>query len=182
MMLKTATWTLCLLAISSASLMGGERNFLLAGRDFGGPILGAPVFFGQSDPLLGPEASAQAPLDGPMIEGPIPDPYMPADPGMASGAAVPLYHNVQYKDVCRISPCSVPKIVAVRDPCWRKDRCDRCAQPPCVYVQICVPNCGCERVRCSLDGKRVVYDYGKYSVSVWSRGGRVIVNYDKGLL
>ncbi|MEX0725456.1 MAG: hypothetical protein WD065_04255 [Planctomycetaceae bacterium] len=182
MMLKTASWTLCLFVISTAGVSGGERSFLLAGRETSGPILGAPIFFGQPDPSLGPADSVHEPLDGPMIEGPIPDQYMPADPGMVSGAPIPLYHNVQYQDVRRVSPCSVPKIVAVRDPCWRKDRCNRCEQAPCVYVQICVPNCGCERVRCSRDGKRVVYDYGKYSVSVTSRGGRVVVNYDKGLL
>ncbi|MFN0198171.1 MAG: hypothetical protein ACKVT0_15605 [Planctomycetaceae bacterium] len=173
-MIRTASWTLCLLAVTGSSLFGGERNFLFVGHETTGPILGAPVFFGQVDP-------AQGPTEGPMITEPLPDAaMMPADPGMAG--AMPLYHNVCYKDVCRMSPCSVPKIVAVRDPCWKKDRCNKCEVAPCVYVQICVPSCGCERVRCSRDGKHVVYDYGKYSVSVTARNGKVFVNYDKGLL
>jgi hypothetical protein len=45
-------------------------------------------------------------------------------------------------------------------------------------VKICVPPCGCAKVKVSREGRRVKYDYGKYSVEVTSKNGKVYVDYD----
>ena len=91
-----------------------------------------------------------------------------------------LFPCVVYRDTRKIHPCAVPKVVKIVDPCFQKDCCDPCAQPGCVAVQICVPPCSCcpPVVKCTRDGKRVKYDYGKCEVVLTSRGGKVYVNYN----
>lgn len=124
--------------------------------------------------------------DGPIVLAPVaqPAPTPMPDPGMqpmpASGAAVPLYHCVRYKDEKHIAPCAVPMIVTVKDPCATCDPCNPCAAPQCVAVQICVPPCQCcpPKVTCKKGGERVVYDFGKYRVELVSKKGVVTVDYD----
>lgn len=88
--------------------------------------------------------------------------------------AVPLYTNVKVKDLREMAPCAVPKIIAVKDPC----ACDNgCCPPPCVYIQICVPPCGCELVSCKRDGDRIRYDYGKYAIDVRVKKDHIVVDY-----
>ena len=94
-------------------------------------------------------------------------------PMMASSAEV--YQNVRYRGERDIAPCAKPIIVQVPDPCTCKNAC---CPTPCVNVQICVPQCGCPCVKVTRCGDRVCYDYGKYSVTVTSARGRVIVDYD----
>lgn len=110
---------------------------------------------------------------------------VPPAPGGGTAAPVPaappvrLFQCVEVEDPDHIAPCAVPKLVKIVDPCWKPDPCSCCPQcPPCVYVKICVPRCGCPKVRVSREGRRVKYDYGKYSVEVTSRKGRVRVDYD----
>ena len=62
-------------------------------------------------------------------------------------------------------------------PCACNHPCNCCA-PACVAVQICVPPCGCERVKISRDGRKHKYDYGKYEVEVKVKNGYVKVDYD----
>ena len=111
----------------------------------------------------------------------------PSVPAPSVGAPK-LFHCVKVKDRDNIHPCAVPKMVKIVDPCWkpckRKCGCNSCCKPccpppaPCVYVKICVPPCGCERVKCSKKGRKVVFDYGKYQVEVESKDGYVEVDYD----
>jgi hypothetical protein len=102
-----------------------------------------------------------------------------APSAVAGPAPVQLFQCVKYKDTHHIAPCAVPKLVKIVDPCWKPDPCSCCPQcPPCVYVKICVPPCGCERVKVSRNCHKVRYSYGKYAVDVVSRNGKVYVDYD----
>lgn len=93
-------------------------------------------------------------------------------------APAPLFTRVKYVDKREMHPCAVPKIIRVNDPCDCK-RCDSCCGDKCVYIQICVPPCGCENVKCRRNGDRVRYDYGKYKVDVRVRKGFIVVDYQK---
>lgn len=92
------------------------------------------------------------------------------------GGAIELFHCVKYKDLDEMSPCAVPKIISVKDPCACDDPCN-CCGPKCVYIQICVPPCGCEDVTCKRDGDRIRYDYGEYAVDVRVKNGYIEVDY-----
>ena len=90
-----------------------------------------------------------------------------------------LFHCVRYEDLRNIHPCAVTKIVSIKDPCWKPDPCScECQVAPCVLVKICVPPCGCPKVRVTRNGSKVKYDYGKYEVEISSRNGVVKVDYD----
>jgi hypothetical protein len=90
-----------------------------------------------------------------------------------------LFHCVRYEDLCNVHPCAVTKIVSIKDPCWKPDPCScKCQVAPCVLVKICVPPCGCPKVRVTRNGSKVKYDYGKYEVEISSRRGVVKVDYD----
>ena len=94
------------------------------------------------------------------------------------GAAAPvaLFPHVKYKDKHEMAPCAVPKIIRVKDPCACDDCCS-CCGPKCVYIQICVPPCACERVKSNKSGTRVEYDYGDYEVDVRVKDGYIEVDY-----
>lgn len=85
-----------------------------------------------------------------------------------------LFENVRYRRPRNIAPCSNPKLVTIVDPCAPKRSC---CEPGCVAVEICAPGCACECVRCTKDGRRKIFDYGKYSVVVESHRGKVVVTY-----
>ncbi|MFK7777091.1 MAG: hypothetical protein QM501_03060 [Gimesia sp.] len=85
-----------------------------------------------------------------------------------------LFEKVRYRRPRNIAPCSNPKLVLIVDPCAPKRSC---CEPGCVAVEICAPGCACECVRCSKDGRRKIFDYGKYSVVVESHRGKVVVTY-----
>lgn len=89
--------------------------------------------------------------------------------------AVELYPCVKYEDCDNAHPCGVTRIVKIVDPCW--DRCD-CCEPPCVYVAICVPPCGCPKVDVDDHGRKITYDYGKYEIEIKSKKGVIRVDYD----
>ncbi|MFM9964833.1 MAG: hypothetical protein ACKV2Q_26810 [Planctomycetaceae bacterium] len=98
---------------------------------------------------------------------------------VVAGGSVGLYHCVKYKDLDNVACCAKPMIVSVTDPCWKPDPCNPCCKPPCVMVQICVPDQCCPpKVKCSKDGRQVSYDFGKYAVEVRSKKGYVEVDYD----
>lgn len=111
---------------------------------------------------------------------PIPDQHF-SPPVYEEGAFVescaePLFTNVKYKDLDEMSPCAQPKIIAVKNPCLSKHGCNTC-EPQCVYIQICVPTCGCELISCKRNGDRIRYDYGEYAVSVRVKKGYIEVDY-----
>ena len=86
-----------------------------------------------------------------------------------------LYSRVCYKQPRKIAPCAVPLVVSVLDPCSRKFDCET----KCVLVKICVPTCGCPRVKVTRCGRHTRYDYGKYAVDITShRNGTITVDYD----
>ncbi len=97
-------------------------------------------------------------------------------PDAGAGEAIELFHCVKYKDLDEMAPCAVPKIIQVKDPCACDDPCN-CCGPKCVYIKICVPPCGCERVRVRHGGDRVRYDYGEYAVDVRVKKGYIEVDY-----
>ena len=82
---------------------------------------------------------------------------------------IKLYTNVRVRDQKNIHPCAVSKIVQVVDPC------DKCCK---VFIEICVPPCANEAVRCYRNGDRLRFCYGNYSVDVTSRRYDVVVNYN----
>jgi len=136
-----------------------------------GSLQGTPTPLESSDiPLPPPLSTAPGFSTAPEFQYSGPVTEMPVMP-----ATVELYHNVKYRSVRNIAPCSKTIVVQVPDPC-AKDRCD--CPTPCVNVQICVPDCDCPHVRVSRHGNRVKYDYGKYEVTLVSARGKVIVDYD----
>jgi|688.fasta_scaffold460199_2 hypothetical protein len=92
--------------------------------------------------------------------------------------------KVTYRGKHNIAPNAVPTGVEVA----RCETCrDACCNPVTVRtsqgVEICAPACPCkEDVRTSLNGKRKVYDYGKYEVIVTDRADSVDVRYRKRLI
>ena len=104
---------------------------------------------------------------------------VPEHPGVYdvhAAPAVPMFHNVKYKDRDEMAPCAAPKVIIVKNPC--ADPCDPCnCQPACVAIQICVPTCGCELISCKRNGDRVRYDYGKYAVDVRIKKDYIEVDY-----
>lgn len=86
-----------------------------------------------------------------------------------------LFPCVEYDDLDNVHPCAIKKIVQVIDPCYDRDSC---CPPTYVSVMICVPPCGCEKVKISRGGRKVKYDYGKYEVEIKSKNGVVKVDYD----
>ena len=111
-------------------------------------------------------------------------PPAPAEEGSKHSAAhghktAGLFHCVRYEDLRNIHPCAVTKIVSIKDPCWKPDPCScECQVAPCVLVKICVPPCGCPKVRVTRNGSKVKFDYGKYEVEISSKNGIVKVDYD----
>lgn len=101
---------------------------------------------------------------------PIPVPDAPAAEGAAPAAAAPitLYACVKVDDADEIHPCAEKTIVSVADPC------NPCC---CRYVEICVPPCGCPRIKASKCGTRVTYYYGEYKVELKSKRDYVEVEY-----
>lgn len=111
---------------------------------------------------------------------PAPQPHIvPDGPVYVDAAPEPLFECVKYVDKHEMHPCAVPKIIRVNNPCLDKHNCNSCCEPPCVYVQICVPPCGCEEVKCKKHGDKVRYDYGKYAVDVRVKKGFIVVDYQK---
>ena len=99
---------------------------------------------------------------------------------MPAGKPIALYHRVKYEDLDNIHPCAVKMIVQVKDPCPPpRDPCSCCKPAPrYVFVEICVPPCGCPKIKTRRHGSKVEYDYGKYEIEIKSKRGVVTVNYD----
>jgi len=132
-----------------------------------GPAFNLGQGFLLSQTTAAPPASIVVPEPMPELS---PQPYGQH----VASAGIPVFENVRYKRHCKVAPCSSPKMVTIVDPCAPKRSC---CEPGCVAVEICAPGCACECVRCSKDGRRKVFDYGKYSVVVQSHHGKVTVTY-----
>lgn len=104
-----------------------------------------------------------------------------ASNGSDAPAESELYPCVEYEDLDNIHPCAVPMVVSIKDPRACSDPCS-CCEPGCVFVEICVPPCGCPKVTVKKHGRKVKYDYGAYRIEVESRrNGIVEVDYDRSL-
>ncbi len=126
--------------------------------------------------VAGVLAMSAAVSDAKQPPAPTPEP-MPAH--AAHGDAGGLYPCVKYKDLDHVACCAKPIVVEIVDPCWKPDPCNPCCKPPCVKVQICVPDQCCPpKETCSKDGKHKTWDFGKYAVEVRSKKGYVEVDYD----
>ncbi len=159
-------------ALKAPAKATGPRLFsqALIASSTSGPVPPAPAADGETYYPTGPHNTSGAPL-------PAAEP-MPA--GIPEAAeAVTLYDCVKYEDIDNAHPCAVRKIVAVLDP--NTDMACSCG-PTCVYVEICVPPCGCPDVRVTRGGRKVVYDYGKFEIEIKSYKGVVHVDYDNGIL
>ncbi len=129
----------------------------------------------QNVPPPAPAAEGSTVPPAPMPEGAVPE--VGKDPVPLSSAPIELFPCVKYKEKDEMHPCAVPMIVSIKDPCASDDPCS-CCDTKCVHVKVCAPPCGCPEIRCSKDGSRVKYDYGKYGFTVVSRKGTVTVEYD----
>lgn len=129
----------------------------------------------QNVPPPAPAAEGTSVPPAPIPEGSLP--VMGKEPVAVSSDAIELFPCVKYKEKDEKHPCAVEKIVSVKDPCACNDPCD-CCDAKCVYVKVCAPPCGCPEIKCSKDGSRVKYDYGKYGFTLTSRKGVVTVEYD----
>ncbi|MBX3444345.1 MAG: hypothetical protein KF774_18225 [Planctomyces sp.] len=110
------------------------------------------------------------PADGPTpalpieVVEPAPLAYSPVYAGPA------LYTNVKVRGERKTHPCAVPVVVSAPDPC----------NPCCtVCVEVCVPPCAVADVRCRRNGQKVIYDFGKYEVSLTARKDFVLVSYSR---
>ncbi|QDT97472.1 hypothetical protein [Gimesia aquarii] len=154
-MTKIVCFTLGIIAVSVTAAQAEGPAFKL----------GQGIFLSQT--TAAPPASTVAPEPMPEL---MPQPY---EQHVAS-EEIRLFENVRYRRPRNIAPCSNPKLVTIVDPCAPRRSC---CEPGCVAVEICAPGCACECVRCSKDGRRKVFDYGKYSVVVESHRGKVVVTY-----
>ena len=132
--------------------------------------------FAQSNPVYTPTnpttTNYPPTANAPAFVVPAPGSSSPA-PGYSSvGQPIELFSDVRYRGTRNISPCAVPIIVQISDPC-NKDRCCK----TCVNVQVCVPPCDPKCVKVTRDGNRVLYDFGKYEVVVKTVGNHVVVHY-----
>ncbi|KAA0139235.1 hypothetical protein FYZ48_11395 [Gimesia chilikensis] len=133
---------------------------------------GPSLNFGQG--FLLSQTTAPPPAPPAVLPEPMPElTPQPYEHHVAS-PAIPMFDCVKYRKTKNIAPCSNPKIVTIVDPCAPKKSC---CEPGCVAVEICAPECACECVRCRKDGRKKIFDYGKYKVVVESHRGQVVVTY-----
>ena len=141
----------------------------------------APVLLGQNDGIVMPPSLSPVPDPNysqmptnqyPASPYPVESPVYGGSSQMGSGRPVEIYQNVRYRGLRNVSPCAVPTIIQIPDPC-NKDACCK----TCVNVEVCVPPCDPKRIRITRDGDKVRYDYGKYAVVVRSAANQVVVHY-----
>ncbi len=109
---------------------------------------------------------------------PMPDPVSDAPAMAVPGAPEDLYQCVKYVDEHEMACNTKPIVVQVQDPCWKPDPCKCGEKPRCVNVQICVPESCCPPIiKCSKDGKKVRYDYGRYAVDIRVKKDSIEVDY-----
>lgn len=151
------------------------------------PVISAPEAFQDTTPIpaVTPDVELGPVLPGAATGGAIVVPQgglvQPGVP-VLDGAPMALtdcqcqfYNRVCYKDKKKIAPCAATMVVSVIDPCTRKCDCET----RCVQVKICVPTCGCAKVKVTRNGRHTRYDYGKYAIDIFSnRNGTVTVDYD----
>jgi len=173
-----------LLLVSSLSLQAAEKRYQIRLAASDGDIFGKPVAFQEITPP-GPtplNVPGPAPSNEPPSLQPIPEPSSPGrivpQPGGANFQTVELYDRVEIDDLDNVHPQAVKKIVAVKDPCAKRNVCGSCT-PPCVYVMICVPPCDKFKFEVKRsDHSKVEYDYGDYEVEITSKDGIVEIDYD----
>ncbi|GAB4153146.1 MAG: hypothetical protein Tsb009_29420 [Planctomycetaceae bacterium] len=175
-MKKVLSFAIALSVVASAAVASAAGpSFFKSSRDLKKIAPGQPGYLVSYQGTPTPIAVV-APPPAPGVGGT--SVHAPAPAGHAQHAG--LFPCVEVEDCDHIAPCAVPKIVCIVDPCWKPSKCGCCApqKPRCVQVKICVPPCGCPRVKVSKDGRKVKYDYGKYEVELESKNGKVYIDYD----
>jgi hypothetical protein len=165
--------SLFLMIASTCTAQGPQ----LAGPDLNGPDLNGPVYLGPESVLGQASGPGLTPIPESVFANPggVMVPGLDAPPIMIPAGQCDFFQHVRYKNKGKISPCAQTMVVSVLDPCTTK--CD-CATK-CVQVKICVPTCGCPKVRISRTGRHTRYDYGKYAIDIYSnRNGTILVDYD----
>lgn len=142
-----------------------------------GPELNSPVVFGPEAGFAQDSGPAIHPIPESIFANPggIEVPPLDGVPVALPADACEFFEHVKYKNKRKIAPCAQTMVVSVLDPCSRKCDCET----KCVQVKICVPTCGCPKVRVSRTGRHTRYDYGKYAVDIYSnRNGTILIDYD----
>lgn len=157
---------------------------VMASAAFGaGTQTNSPEFSLGGPTVLGNISASDLPMPAPLSAtptSPVPEVQYSGPVGqlpVVTSPSIELFSCVKYRDTRKIAPCAVPIVVQVPDPCTPRDRCS-CTPRPCVYVEICVPNCGCPTVCVTRHGNKTRYDYGKYAVDIVSLHGKIVVDYD----
>ncbi len=83
---------------------------------------------------------------------------------------------VTYKDIDEMHPAAKPLTIWVLDPHYAQ--CN-CFEGKMVPIQICVPPCSRPEIKVKLDGRRVSYRYGRYSIDIRIRNNHVEVDYQE---
>lgn len=166
--------------LSVSMVLFGICASFAQGPQFDGPSFRGPALFGPENFQDATPIPAISPsLDqGPVLQAPggaIVVPEVDGPPMLVSDCSCQFYKRVCYKDKRKIAPCAETMVVSVIDPCSRKYDCET----RCVQVKICVPTCGCPKVKVTHNGRHTRYDYGKYAIDIFSnRNGTVTVDYD----
>lgn len=171
--------------MSASVLLFGLCLGFAQGPQFDAPNFRGPVLFGPENfqdvtpiPGIGVPPTPEPGFGNPVLPapgGPVIMPEVDAAPIPLESCPCDLYDRVCYKDKKHISPCAEPMVISVIDPCSRKYDCET----RCVQVKICVPTCGCPKVKISHNGRHTRYDYGKYAIDIYSnRNGSILVDYD----
>ncbi|REK28975.1 MAG: hypothetical protein DWQ41_05365 [Planctomycetota bacterium] len=140
-----------------------------------------------SGPAIVPPPAVEAESEQPPLPA-VPDEPVPSAPMLAPAPAIELYPNVSYDDRDEMHPYAEPVIVAVPDPSSVKHPfywlvgdapCNNDCVQPMAYVEICIPpNCPVPQPSVRHNGRKYVYDFGKYSVEVKLERGGIEVEYD----
>ena len=166
--MKKLILCLCVVNLICCSAFAAEERSVLANT---------PTLATQSENQTQPAAQAQIENTAPSVS---PAVTIQPAPVCVNGSC----KKVIYRGKNNIAPNAVPTGVEVA-------RCETCTDACCNKVttktvqgvEICAPACPCkEDVRTSWNGKRKVYDYGKYEVVVTDRNDSVDVRYRKRVL
>lgn len=169
-MLRTRYWIATSACLLTAGVLVAQDGPALTG--FQEP-LPAPAPYNEpipySQPAQLPPVYAETP-DAGTIMAPI-----DGQPMLLPETGCDLFQAVVYRHPKKAHPCSIPAVIAVKNPCLTKRDCPTSY----VNVEICLPPCDCAKVKVKKCESKVVYMYGGYSVEVTSKKGKVIVTYHR---
>ncbi len=176
-MKKSVLFMLAAFLVSTSFAEAGKKTSKYRPR-----LLGPMRLISQTAPAAPAPAPASEPLPSVHDMSPGMAPMAVSDScgcGQGCDGDCNLFKCVEVEDRHNIHPCAVTKIISILDPCACDNRCS-CCGPKCVLVKICVPPCGCPKIKVTRHGRKVKYDYGKYTIEIKSskRKGIIEVDYD----